>query len=425
MSDPPAPPAIPTEVELVFEVMPCNAMRTAEHPNGEPHPCTYFGQWGTYHGYDYRVEGPPATPGIVHQSRYVGRVTPVPELLSGCRKAPIMAVGINPNLPGWWPATRRSLTPYFDDYRQYAHYFRYRSTEKLELPAAAYRRFGGGRHDTPFSGFELEVPANRRGERRIPVKLQPQKMYRVYQGLLDSLAAGMRWRRGTLTVGEDLSYGNMVASASAKWTTKPDPNAPELPPMTDDQRTGIVTECFRTRKYLLRQLFQSLPAVMFVFGQNTANAFLAELGSRIDNAKPGDSIAALARRTTRLTYGTLPGGTELSARVIFAPHPTGDPDRFAAARDRVVRQLLAEARTGALSLNPDTGHLARTVGSCVFCPMLDIGPCDYAAELTPLEGGGPQFTAAAPDKPAQAALAEGIIEQAVPVAQGWASTDDG
>src|SRR5205085_11940344 len=133
---------LPTEVELVYEVMPCNALRTAQEPTGHPHPCTYFRKWGTYHSYDYVVEGPPPTRGIEQPTKYVGRAPALPEILSGCRKAPIMALGINPNLPGWWAHKRRWLAPLFDDYKQYAHYFRYRATAKLELTEADYERFG-------------------------------------------------------------------------------------------------------------------------------------------------------------------------------------------------------------------------------------------------------------------------------------------
>src|SRR5919199_3684166 len=127
---------LPTEVELVYEVMPCNAMRSEMAPSSvAPRPCTSFRKWGTYHSYDYTTDGPPPEPGVVHEAEYVGRARLVPELLSGCRKAPIMAVGINPHLPGWWSYRRGSLNPLFDDYKQYAHYFRYRTTDKLTLSA--------------------------------------------------------------------------------------------------------------------------------------------------------------------------------------------------------------------------------------------------------------------------------------------------
>ena len=93
--------------------------------------------------------------------KYVGRAPLIPEALSGCRKAPIVGVGINPNLPGWARSKRGALNPSFDDYRQYAHYFRYRSTDKLIVKGQAYLDAGGGPHDTPFSDFELNRNSGR------------------------------------------------------------------------------------------------------------------------------------------------------------------------------------------------------------------------------------------------------------------------
>jgi hypothetical protein len=422
---------LPTEVELAYEVMSCNAMRTAQEPLGKPHPCSYFRKWGTYHSYDYTIEGAPTTRGIVHEARYMGRAALVPELLSGCRKAPILTVGINPNVPGWWERHRKSLNPLFDDYRQYAHYFRYRATAKLELSEDDYVAFGGGEHDTPFSTFELEVPENEHGDRVVSVQLQPQRMYEAYQELLDSLASAMGWPAGTLTVGEDLAYGNMVASPSAKWTTVADPQDPTLPPMSVEERNGIVTECFRERRYFLRQLFQSLPAVVLIFSQSTANAFNQELRERftVDAPSPGESIERLMGRHVRLRFGDLPDGSELDARVIYAPHITGDPEKFAAAHASVVAQLVEEAQAGHLVYNFETGHLARPAGACVFCPMLEIGPCDYESELRPLTEA-PELTADSAisslleEKEVKSRMLAGVVEGAPPVGTAWADTDE-
>jgi hypothetical protein len=423
---------LPTEVELVYEVMPCNALRTAQEPTDHPHPCTYFRKWGTYHSYDYVVEGPPPTRGIEQPTKYVGRAPVLPEILSGCRKAPIMALGINPNLPGWWAHKRRWLAPLFDDYKQYAHYFRYRATAKLELTEADYERFGGGDHDTPFSDFVLQVPPDANGDRIVSAQLQPQTMYETYQSLLDALAQEMGWPAGKLVVGEDLTYGNMVATPSAKWTTVPDPRDPKLPPMTEDERNGIVGECFRKRKYFLRQLFQSLPNVLLIFSQSTANAFVAELAERFTSGdpKPGEPLHELMEREVRLEYGELPDGTSLEARVIFSPHITGNPAEFAAAKKHVVGQLVEEARANRLHFNAATGHLARPVGSCVFCPMLEIGPCDYVAELRPLSDQ-PRLTAESAvaalheERRTQQALIGRLGDGAAPpIAEAWAATDE-
>jgi hypothetical protein len=422
---------LPTEVELVYDVMPCNALRTAQEPGQAPHPCTYFRRWGTYHSYDYASEGPPPGPGIVQESVYLGRGPLVPEVLSGCRKAPILAVGINPNLPGWWTWSRNSLNPLFDDYKQYAHYFRYRAIDKLQVPEDQYQRYGGGPQDTPFSQFELDVPVDGEGRRVVPVTPQPQTMYRTYQSLLDALAAAMGWAEHRLVLGEDMAYGNMVACPSAKWTTQPSAEDPDLPPMTREEMTGIVTECFRTRKHFLRQLFQSLPAVILVFSQTTANAFNQELRSRFAKGapEPRESLESLERREVRISYGDLPDGSTLDARVVYSPHITGDPSHFAEARDRVVAQMVEEVRAGRLAYDPTAGHLRRPPGSCVFCPMLEIGPCDYVDQLRPL-GVDFRLTAAEPsvspleDKRVSAALMAGVVEAAPPVEEAWAGTDE-
>lgn len=430
MPDPPAVTRLPVEVELLFELMPCNALRTSQYAEPGDHPCAYFRSWGTYHSYDYDADGPPPDPAIIRPSHYTGRMTPLPEPLSGCRKAPVLAVGINPNLPGWWPGGHHSLTPDFDSVRQYAHYFRYRGVFKPELDEDAYLEFGGGPGDDPLAGVPLDVPEDANGRRPIPVREQPQRMYRVYQGLLDDLGTELGLTPGTLTVGEDLAYGNMVACASAKWTTRPDPQDPDLPPMSEGQRTGIVGECFRTRRHLLRQLFQSLPAVILVLGQSTANAFTGELGDRLEpEPEPRTPMAELMATEIRLRYGTLDDGREIDARVLFAPHPTGNPDDYATARPLLVSQLLHEARSGRLAHDERIGHLTRPQGSCAFCPLLEIGPCPYADVLTPLPGGGPALLAGAPEsvtaeKRTQLRLLDGITERAAPVAEVWAHTDD-
>jgi hypothetical protein len=385
---------LPSEVELVFELMPCNAQRTTygpsdpKHPGASLHPCGYFQKWGTYHSYDYESAGPPLKRGTVALPlyQYVGRARLVPEMLSGCRKAPIMAVGINPNLPGWWPASRNSVNPLFDDYQQYAHYFRYRQISKLDIPQQAYKKFGGGPADTPFAAVELKVPRDTRGFRTIPVEPQMMAMYQNYQSLLDDLARAMQWNAHRLSIGEDVSYGNMVACPSAKWITKPDPTDPSMPSMTAAEQTGIVNECFHQRKYFLRQLFQSLPTVLMVFSQSTTDAFLGEMAGHFSKGKPkpGDKIEDLLNQEIRLKFGADKNGEPLEARVIFSPHITGDPAHFGPARAKVLSQLVEEAKAGRVSFNPLTGHLSRPPGGCVFCPMLEIGTCDYADELTPL-----------------------------------------
>ncbi|GGE82259.1 amidohydrolase family protein [Massilia psychrophila] len=371
---------IPVEVELALDVMPCQAMRRTYDSAAKPHPCSHFAEWGVFHSYDYQADGPPAVPGVVQPSAYVGKRPVVPEILSGCRKAPILAVGINPNLPGWSTGTRNSIHPYFDDYLQYAHYFRWRALDKLRIPAQRYRELKGTRDDDPFTTLPLTPEGS-----QIDVELAPVTMYAGYQSLLDGLAERMGWEHHKLMVGEDLAYANMVACGSARWTTRP---VAGMPVMGEERGRAIVHECFHKRRYFLRQLLQSLPGVLLVFSQTTADAFITAMSGKFTRGDPAprEPLADLLQREIRLQFGHTDDGELLDARVIFSPHVSARPDEFEAARQRIIDQLVAEVTSGGLTFNPTTGHLARKRGACVFCrnDLYSIGPCDYRAELRPV-----------------------------------------
>jgi cytosine/adenosine deaminase-related metal-dependent hydrolase len=374
---------LPTEVQLALEVMPCQAMRQVYEPGTGPHPCAYFGEWGHYHSYDYPTAGPPDRPGIVAPLVYAGKAALMPEILSGCRKAPIMSVGINPNLPGYWPHSRNALNPLFDDFLQYAHYFRYRSVAKLQIPKDTYEKLRDGREDSPATTEPLVEPGT-----PIPAELAPMKMYTSYQSLLDGLATKMGWTGHALAVGEDLSYANMVACPSAKWVVTPDPRNRELPVMGQARMRGIVDECFHDRRYFLRQLFQSLPVVLLVFSESTSREFITAMTGRFTAGapQPGERLEDLLGREIRLGYGRTADGEPLSARVVFLPHASANPEQFERFTAPVIDVLAEEVTAGRLAFNSKTGHLTRPRGGCVFCAnnLYRIGPCDYVDELRPL-----------------------------------------
>jgi hypothetical protein len=404
---------LPTEVELIYEVMPCSAMRAAQEPTQKKHSCNYFRRWGAYHSYDYNLNGPPAEPGISHPSKYVGLANLTPEVLSGCRKAPIFVVGINPNLTGYSASRKNSVYPLFDEYKQFAHYFRYRSTEKLEIPKDQFNTFDLNIGEVPpLLVSDLDVPEID-GIRTIPLQMQLVSYYNELQKLLDDLGEEMNWVDHELKVGEDVAYGNMVACPSARWLTGPTNGFPNELIMSGTEVKEIVQECFHNRKYFLRQLFQSLPRVIMVVGSTTAKPFITALKDRFieGNPKTSEGLSELIKRKHILQYGELADGTLLTARVIFSGHITGDPATYAQYRDKVLEQMVEEAQVGNLVYNVNTRHLARPKGGCVFCPMLEIGNCDYSSELSPLSEH-PALTADSPsihivdEKKAQYALME-------------------
>lgn len=387
---PPATKTLPVEVELALQVLPCQAMRRSYDAGTQPHACAHFAEWGAFHSFDYSDTGPPPKPGIVQASVYAGKRPVTPEILSGCRKAPILAVGINPNLPGWSESTRNAIHPYFEDYLQYAHYFRWRATDKLRIPRERYRELRGTGSDEPFDNR----PLTGKGQ-PIEVELSPVTMYEGYQSLLDGLAERMGWAGHKLAVGEDIAYANMVACGSARWTTRP---VEDMPVMGQARARAIVKECFHDRRYFLKQMLQTLPGVVMVFSQTTADAFIAAMAGKFTtgNPQPQEPIAELIQREIRLEFGRAPDGTTLDARVIFSPHVSARPDDFEAQRDAIIGHLAAEVAAGGLQLNAATGHLARKRGGCLFCEnaLYSIGPCDYRAELQPLaDAGGPDILA--------------------------------
>jgi cytosine/adenosine deaminase-related metal-dependent hydrolase len=325
----PEPRKLPTEVELVLEVMPCQAMRRSYDSSAQQHPCAHFAEWGFYHSFDYAAAGPPSAPGVEQPSVYRGKRPLLPEVLSGCRKAPIVCVGINPNLPGWWSTNRSAVNPYFEDFLQYAHYFRYRSTAKLRIPPARYNAARKGAPDDPT----IARPLVQDGD-EIALERDAVTMYVAYQSLLDGLANAEGWTGHSLQVGEDLSYANMVACPSARRTERPNPDDPTMPVMGVERARGIVQVCFYERKYFLRQLFQSLPAVLLVFSATTARHFIMAMRKHFRPlGAPGDNegIDQLLGREIRLIYGRLPDGIErISQRRLLEAFLRPAPPRAAA-----------------------------------------------------------------------------------------------
>ena len=373
------PTQVPTEIELLYQLKPCADEHSAVTEGKPPLPCAYFRKWGVWHSFDYEAGVSMEEHDIQLKSDYLGRRPLVAEALSGCRKAPIMAVGINPNLPGW--SKPNSVNPLFSEVQEYAHYFRYRSTAKLDIPMADYQSFGGDAHDPPLSTSDLIVPDDATGRKTIPLELQAVAMYQGYERLLADMASAMGWQSAKPKIGEDLSYGNMIACPSAKWLLRTYTPDPRMPPMSRPEMQGIVAECFVERQYFLRQLAHSMPSVLLVFSQSTTDAFLEQMHGNFTLGDPqvGEKVESLVDREIRLGFGN----NVHAARVIFSPHITGNPAGFKVFRPKVLAQLIDEARRGGLRFNKATGRLSRTVGPCSLCPAMAIGDCDYAAEIQP------------------------------------------
>src|SRR6516162_1933781 len=160
----PKPPADPLEIDLVFNIRPCSTCSffwpedSSTQPYG-PYPCYDFDS-------NTPVENQP--PGNAGSFVWLEGMTRPPafpdaEVMDGCRKAPIMTIGINPNLTAFAPGQTGASWCYpsfsgadrTDSWTKYAYYYRYRSVyqehfdlkfiESYLLPEGSVRAAKAGR----------------------------------------------------------------------------------------------------------------------------------------------------------------------------------------------------------------------------------------------------------------------------------------
>lgn len=120
----------PLEVALVYTVRSCRACQFFWPPeNAQP--------YGPFPTYDFTSNTPEEkklpSPWVTGKTSEPG--FPKPEIMDGCRKAPIMTIGINPNLTAFSPGQKGASWCYpdftssenTDEWIKYAYYYRYRT----------------------------------------------------------------------------------------------------------------------------------------------------------------------------------------------------------------------------------------------------------------------------------------------------------
>ena len=143
----PGTPKDPLEIELVYNVRPCGTC-------GFFWPADVAAQpYGPYPSYDFSTNFPDekGPEGKTSSFVWIDGVTrpasfPDAEVMDGCRKAPIMTIGINPNLTAFGPGQMGASWCYpsfstdggTDSFAKYAYYYRYRSVyqEHFDLKIA-------------------------------------------------------------------------------------------------------------------------------------------------------------------------------------------------------------------------------------------------------------------------------------------------
>lgn len=140
----------PLEVRLVYEVRSCGSCSFfwPSEKNKQP--------YGPYTAYDFDTNAPytaKAEAGSGPSRWAMGRTRPPSfpngEVVDGCRKAPIMTIGINPNLTAFAPGQTGAAWAYpnftskngTDAWAKYAFYYRYRSVYQERLDFDFARRY--------------------------------------------------------------------------------------------------------------------------------------------------------------------------------------------------------------------------------------------------------------------------------------------
>lgn len=358
------------EVQLVWEVMTCRGMRTTyDSPDS---PCHWFNShYGPYPAYDsienlhkgLLKEGKSRT----FQGKCVGSRFNIPELLSGCRKAPIMSIGINPNLTAYQTSVDGATWcyPYFDNIVKYAHYFRYRTINQERFTVEFIKRYSasgteifadedGYVNSTSRGTDSITINVNYKnlGERtlRVPIDYElfydrqknqrnfkkgdmlaaritlpdgiktniiqePVGYYRQFAHFLDAFkkSVGPELLGSKFQLGEDACQGDMVGCASPGWGSY----------FPDMFRNGIVEECVKKRLFLAKQLIQTRPAVIVFAGNAALNMFLdvfkGDISPSIDPTT--DTYELLKKCLDQPFWLSIGEGTyTFKSRLIFSPH---------------------------------------------------------------------------------------------------------
>lgn len=372
----------PLEVRLVAETSKCRS-------------CNWFWDpppYGPYPSFDFRDSFPEvfrertnflfkdgdhaqSFPGRIREQKFV-----VPQLLHGCRKSPIMTIGINPNLTGFWPNTNgaRWAYPRFDSFAKYAYYYRHRTTHQESLsidfirshlsdrdmlvaPKAGYLKsvrrkmdsrqitvsfvFEDGeteekniewtheRHfvlvvnrDEPFGegdvvGGYLELP----DDLEVPVQ---QNVVGYYQRVIPILEQVSAWLRSqshlpNLEMSEDVCQLDMVACASPGWGK-----------VYQIDKSEVVPNCVQKHSWVVKQLIQSNPKVIIFSGRSAFQMFNEIFKPFISpNLADEFEVYGLMKMTARdphyLDISVSSGGRDyrLRSRLIISPHFSYD-DNF-------------------------------------------------------------------------------------------------
>ncbi len=381
----------PLEVQLVGNVTKCRS-------------CTWFWRpppYGPYPSYDFSEDYPEQlrhrtsrqyqngdTIGVVDGlSRRQAIVNP--QILHGCRKAPLMSIGINPNLTGFWPGVdgARWAYPLFSNFRRYAYYYRHRTVhqeslsldfirqhvrEEGALKAKKAGRVKGLRRSMTDREMTVTLAYEDGEEESIDQSWDPENHFVLlydrsfaadvqfqagetiggfiavpegapvsvernvvgyYQRvipILEQVSAHLRSQGEVpnLEMAEDFCQLDMVACASPGWGGS-----------YQIDKQEVVRKCVHANAWVIKQLIQSNPKVIIFSGRSAFQMFNGIFKPFITPALYDEmDVYGLMKYTARdphyLSIRTTIDGLEynLRARIIISPHFSYDDNFLPHAR---------------------------------------------------------------------------------------------
>jgi nucleoside phosphorylase len=339
----------PLEVKLAFQVRSCGSCSFFWPQEKSQQP------YGPYTAFDFDLNVPyPATPssGLAPSPWVTGRTRPPafpnPEVIDGCRKAPIMTIGINPNLTSFLPGQTGAAWCYpnfssdnaTDAWAKYAWYYRYRTVyqERLTLDFAkkfilpegqivalhnghivsASRlddspawtiavRYDGDAVDTVISlpgktgdfpyvllfdpyagakGFAAgEVIA---GRIAVPQGIQVEVMQQqqgYYMQFVPVLQQFQETVRRSGHANAALRMGEDVCQIDMVACASPHWNRGFLGG-TDESIATIVDNCVSHNAWAMKQMVQTRPAILYIVSQSSWNMFRGAFGTHVRRDPP-------------------------------------------------------------------------------------------------------------------------------------------
>ena len=373
----PKPPKDPLEIELVYNVRPCGTCKFFWPENAATQP------YGPYSSYDFDSNTPAEKAPESNSSNsflWIQGTTRPPsfpdaEVMDGCRKAPIMTFGINPNLTAFGPGQTGASWCYpsfssdkgTDSWAKYAYYYRYRSiyqehfdlkfAEKFLLPSGQIKAAKPGimqqfsrlnddpayeirvLYDGDSSPTAIHLPgklgaapyvvlvnANQRFAKdellaaqisvpaghKVNVFGQPITYYTQMLPVLQDFEAYLKKK------GHDakLQVGEDVGQLDMVACASPH-WGPQWLGGTSQGVNNIVANCVHKNAWAMKQLVQTQPAVILLVGQASWNMFVHSFGHLVKSPRP------LPRIPEDGPYTLLRLTSEQESRLVFSTHIDG------------------------------------------------------------------------------------------------------